>query len=96
MYILKSPVTCNNNISQEIKKGILIANKCCYGLNKLLIRPDLTYASETCVLSTTDKKLLLSLKETFQCPYMAQSKTTMNKELGAIMNCTLCLRIWIS
>jgi hypothetical protein len=36
----------------------LIANKCCYGLNKILIRPGLTYASETCELSTADKKAL--------------------------------------
>jgi hypothetical protein len=58
---LGSPVNCNNDISKEIKKCILIADKCCYGLNKILIRPGLTYTSETCVLSTSNKKLLLSL-----------------------------------
>jgi hypothetical protein len=67
---LGSDVNCNNDISAEIQKHILAANRCFHGLRKhlrshltskkkktkiltykLLIRPVLTYASETWALS---------------------------------------------
>ena len=65
---LRSDVNCNNNISAEIQKHILAANRCFHGLRKhlrshltskntkilmykVLIRPILTYASETRTVS---------------------------------------------
>lgn len=61
-----SPVTCKNNISPEIKTWILIANRCCYGLNKILIMPGLTNGSETYVLSTADKNSCYLWKKRFE------------------------------
>ena len=68
---LGSDVNCND-ISEEIQKRILAANRCFHGLRKhlrshltskntkilmykVLIRPVLTYASETWTLSKTDE-----------------------------------------
>ena len=68
-------IDANNDISVEIKKRILLANKEFYGLKrqfrspflsiknkiklyKTLIRPVLTFGSETCVLSKSDEARL--------------------------------------
>jgi hypothetical protein len=70
-----SEVNCKNDISPEIKKRILSAGRCFYGLKKhlmsklipsktkllmykTLVRPVLTYASETWVLSRADGRSL--------------------------------------
>jgi hypothetical protein len=70
-----SEVNCKNDISDEIKKRVLAANKCLYGLRKhlisrlisrksrikmykVLVRPVLSYASETRPLSRLDERLL--------------------------------------
>jgi len=72
---LRSDVNCNNDISEEIQKHILAANRCFHGLRKhlrshltskntkilmynVLIRPVLTYASETWTLSKTNERWL--------------------------------------
>jgi hypothetical protein len=64
---------CNNDISAEIKRHILAANRCFHGLRKhlrshltskntkmlmykVLIRPVLTYASETWTVSKINKR----------------------------------------
>jgi hypothetical protein len=64
-------------------------------LYNTLIWPLLTHESERWILSVSDEKLLLPLREKFRNPYMAQSKTTINGELGRIMKCTPSLRTWI-
>jgi hypothetical protein len=70
---LGSDVNCNNNISEEIQKRIIAANRCLHCLRKhlrsyltskntkiliykVLIRPVLTYASETWTLSKTNER----------------------------------------
>jgi hypothetical protein len=72
---LGSEVNCKNDISDEIKKRVLAANKCLHGLRiylkswlisrktrimmyKALVRPVLSYASETWPLSRLDERLL--------------------------------------
>jgi hypothetical protein len=72
---LGSEVNYKNNISVNIQKRILSANRCFHGLRKhlkshlisrktktlmykVLVRPVLTYASETWTLSKTDERLL--------------------------------------
>jgi hypothetical protein len=47
------------------------------------------------MLSTYDEKALF-LRGKFLGPYMAQSKTTMDGELGIIMNCLRYMTTWIS
>ena len=74
--IFFSLIACgNNDISEEIQKRILDANRCFHGLRKhlrshltqknnkiymykVLIRPVLTYASETWTLSETNERWL--------------------------------------
>jgi hypothetical protein len=72
---LGSDVNCNNDISAEIQKRILAANRCFHGLRKhlrshltskntkilmykVLIRPVLTYASETWTQSKINQRRL--------------------------------------
>ena len=71
---LGSDVNCNNDISEEMQKRILAANRCFHGLRKHLrshltsknakilmykvLRPVLTYASETWTLPKTNERRL--------------------------------------
>ena len=72
---LGSEVNCENDNKTEIRKRIMLANKCFYGLRtrfkshiisrktkmllyKVLIRPVVTYASETWVLTKEDENAL--------------------------------------
>jgi hypothetical protein len=71
---LGSEFNCKNNTSAEIQKRILSASRCFHGLRKhlkshlisvetrmmykILVRPVLTYASETWTSSKTDESLL--------------------------------------
>jgi hypothetical protein len=73
--ILGSEVNCKNDISDEIKKHVMTANKCLHGFRKhlksqlisrktrimmykVLVRPVLSYASETWPLSRLDERML--------------------------------------
>ena len=89
---LGSDVICNNDISEEIQKRILAANRCFHGLRKhlkshltskntkilmynLLIRPVLTYASETWTLSkTNERRLSLFDRKVLQCIFGAKQE----------------------
>jgi hypothetical protein len=72
---LGSELNCKNDISNEIKKHVMAANKCLHGLGKhleswvisrkirimmykVLVRPVLSYVSETWPLSRLDERLL--------------------------------------
>jgi len=89
---LGSEVNCNNDISAEIQKLILAANRCFRGLRrhlrshltsrhtkilmyKVLIRPVLTYASETWTLSETNERhLSLFERKVFRCIFGAKQE----------------------
>jgi len=82
---LESDVNCNNDISAEIQKRILTANRCFHRLRKhlrshltskntkilmykVLIRPVLAYASETCTLSKiNEQRLSLFERKVLRC-----------------------------
>ena len=89
---LGSNVNCNNDISEEIHKRILAANRCFHGLRKhlrsyltsrntktlmykVLIRPVLTYASETWTLSKTNERQLgLFERRVLRCIFGAKQE----------------------
>jgi hypothetical protein len=71
---LGSEVNCKNDISDEIKKRVLTANKCLHGLRKhlksrlisrktrIMMHKVLSYVSETWPLSRLDERLLSIFK----------------------------------
>jgi hypothetical protein len=89
---LGSNVNCNNDISEEIQKRILAANRCFHGLRKhlrchltskntktlmykVIIRPVLTYASETWTLSKTNERGLgLFERRVLRCIFGAKQE----------------------
>jgi len=89
---LGSDVNCNNDISEEIQKHILVANRCFHGLRKhlrshltskyteilrykILIRPVLTYASETWTVSKTNERWLSLFERTvLRCIFGAKQE----------------------
>ena len=89
---LGSEVNCDNDISAEIQKCILAANRCFHGLRrhlrshltsrhtkilmyKVLIRPVLTYASETWTLSkTNERQLSLFKRKVLRCVFGAKQE----------------------
>jgi len=89
---LGSNVNCNNDISEEIHKRILAANRCFHGLRKhlrsyltsrntktlmykVLIRPVLTYVSETWTLSKTNERQLgLFERRVLRCIFGAKQE----------------------
>ena len=89
---LESDVNCNNDISAQIQKRILAANRCFHGLRKhlrshlttkntniliykVLIRPVLTYASETWAVSkTNERRLSLFERKVLRCIFGAKQE----------------------
>jgi hypothetical protein len=90
---LGSKVNCINDISEEIQKIILAANRCFHGLRehlrshliskkntkisiyKVLIRPVLTYASETWTLSKiNERRLGLFERRVLRCIFGAKQE----------------------
>ena len=87
-----SDVICSNDISEEIQKRILAANRCFHDLRKhlrshltsknskilmykVLIRPVLTYASETWTLfKTSERRLSLFERKVFRCIFGAKQE----------------------
>jgi len=89
---LGSDINCNNDISAEIQKCILAANRCFHGMGKhlrshltsintkilmytVLIRPVLTYASETWTLSKINGwRLSLFERKVLHCIFGAKQE----------------------
>jgi len=89
---LGSDINCDNDISAEIQKRILAANRCFHGLRKhlrshltskntkiltykVLIRPVLTYASETWTLSKiSERRLSLFERKVLRCIFGAKQE----------------------
>jgi hypothetical protein len=108
---LGSSVKCNNDISQEVRKRILTANSCFYGLRnqlksqilsrknkillyKTLIRPVLTYASETWVSTKSDEKTLAVFERKILRAIYGPIKDN-DGESDITLNCMLYIRTWI-